>query len=83
MIRQCAVCGSPLEAFAARCQCGAETPEATDAQSVPERPHCALCGAPMDLMVEACASCGARGFPALRARRGKGSKGPPSADRTR
>ena len=77
MDRRCAACGSPLEAFAVRCSCGAETPEAQDALSDPEHPRCRLCGTALDLMAEACPSCGARGFPALRARRGKQSLGPP------
>jgi hypothetical protein len=77
MDRRCAACGSPLEAFAVRCACGAVTPEAQDALSDPEHPHCALCQAPMTLLDEACPACGARGFPALRARRGKKSLGPP------
>jgi hypothetical protein len=77
MDRRCAACASPLEAFAVRCRCGAETPEAQDALSNPERPRCALCEAAMELMAEACPACGARGFPALRARRGKKSLGPP------
>lgn len=77
MDRQSAACGSSLEAFAVRCRCGAETPEAQDALSDPESPHCALFRAAVALMAEACPACGARGFPALRARRGKKSQGPP------
>lgn len=77
MDRRCAACGSPLEAYAVRCRCGAETPEAQDALSHPESPRCALCGETIALMDEACPACGARGFPALRPRRGKKSLGPP------
>ena len=77
MARQCSSCGASLDAFATRCRCGVETPEAQGARSDPERPRCKLCGKAMDLMAEACPSCGARGFPALRARRGKKSLGPP------
>jgi hypothetical protein len=77
MARQCSICGTSLDAFATRCRCGAETPEAQDALSDPERPRCRLCGTTLELMAETCPSCGARGFPALRARRGKQSLGPP------
>ena len=77
MDRRCAACGSPLEAFAVRCRCGAETREAQDARSDPDRPRCARCGVTIALLAEACPSCGARGFPALRARRGRKSLGPP------
>ena len=77
MDRRCPVCGAALEAFAVRCPCGAETPESHDVLSDPDHPHCALCGATIALMAEACPGCGARGFPALRARRGKKSLGPP------
>jgi len=77
MARLCSSCGTALDAFATRCRCGAEKPEAQDALSDPERPRCRLCGTAMELMAEACPSCGARGFPALRARRGKKSLGPP------
>ena len=77
MARQCSICGTSLDAFATRCRCGAGTPEAQDALSDPERPRCKLCGTTLELMAEACPSCGARGFPALRARRGKKSLGPP------
>jgi hypothetical protein len=82
MDRRCTACGEPLAAYATRCRCGAETPERRDALSVPERPQCALCGQPIDLMQETCPSCGARGFPALRGRRGRGSKGPPPEARS-
>jgi hypothetical protein len=78
MDRRCAACGATLEAFAVRCGCGVGTPEGQDALSHPEDPRCALCGASMALMAEACPACGARGFPALRARRGKKSLGPPA-----
>ena len=78
MDRRCAACGSALEAFAVRCSCGTATPEARDALSDPSRPRCAVCQGSMALMDEACPACGARGFPALRARRGKKSLGPPS-----
>jgi len=77
MDRRCAACGSSLEAYAVRCSCGAATPEAQDALSDPDRPHCGVCGASLALMDEACPACGAKGFPALRARRGKKSLGPP------
>ena len=83
MHRRCAACGSPLDALATRCRCGAETPEARDARSNPERPQCSLCGAPMELLRETCPSCGARAFPAMRPRRGRGSKGPPPEARGR
>ena len=77
MARQCSSCGTALDAFATRCRCGTEKPEAQDALSDPEHPRCRLCGTTLELMAEACPSCGARGFPALRARRGKKSLGPP------
>jgi hypothetical protein len=77
MDRCCAACGSSLEAFAVQCSCGVATPEATDAHSDPVCPPCALCGTAIALMDEACPACGAKGFPALRARRGKKSLGPP------
>lgn len=78
MDRRCVACGSSLTAFAVRCGCGATLPEAQDALSDPESPRCALCGAALALMEETCGACGARGFPALRARRGKKSLGPPA-----
>lgn len=78
MDRRCVACGTSLPAFAVRCRCGVAVPEAQDALSDPDAPRCALCGAALALMDETCGACGARGFPALRARRGKKSLGPPA-----
>ncbi len=79
MERYCPRCGAPLDAFAVRCRCGEELPEARDAQSDPDRPHCARCGGALPLLTETCPACGARGFPALRARRSPKSFGPPTS----
>jgi hypothetical protein len=77
MTRRCPSCGAELTALAIRCRCGFEFPEARDIRSDPDSPHCALCGAEMELMTERCPGCGAAGYPALRGRRGKKSLGPP------
>ena len=62
-----------------RCECGYELPEVRDRRSNPDDPHCAVCGVELALMVQRCPSCGADGFPALRARRGKKSLGSPES----
>lgn len=78
MKRKCPRCGQQLEPTALRCSCGHELPESRDVRSRPEQPRCGICAAPMELMAERCPSCGAEGYPAMRARRGKKSMGPPS-----
>lgn len=75
--RTCPQCGEELSALAVRCSCGLELPEARDIRSDPDRPHCGLCGAEMELMAERCPACGAEGYPALRPRRGRKSLGSP------
>lgn len=75
MRRSCPACGGALAALAVRCSCGHELPEARDARSDPDQPRCGVCGAAMDLMALICPHCGAGGYPALRARRGKKSLG--------
>ena len=77
MNRHCPACGAALESFAVRCACGAALPEARDLRSDPDHPLCGLCGTAMPLMGERCPSCGARGYPALRARRSPKSLGAP------
>lgn len=77
MDRTCPSCGKRLGPLAVRCACGHEWPEARDIRSDPERPHCGVCGAGMELMAERCPACGAEGYPALRPRRGKKSLGSP------
>lgn len=76
-MRQCPKCGAPLEPLALRCACGHELPEARDIRSDPDAPRCGACGAAMELMALTCPRCGAGGYPALRARRGKKSLGAP------
>jgi hypothetical protein len=73
--RRCPKCGTELSALAVRCGCGHELPEARDARSDPDRPRCGACAAEMELMAVRCPACGADGYPALRARRGKKSQG--------
>lgn len=77
MTRHCPSCGAELAALAVRCACGAELPEARDALSTPDAPRCGMCGQAMALMDVRCSSCGADGYPALRARRGKKTLGAP------
>ncbi len=77
MTRRCPNCGSELAAQAIRCACGHELPEARDARSDPDRPHCGACGAELALMALTCSRCGAEGYPALRPRRGRKSQGSP------
>lgn len=77
MTRRCPSCGAELAAMAVRCACGHEFPEARDALTDPERPRCGVCAAPMELMAVRCPSCGADGYPALRARRGRKTQGAP------
>ena len=79
MRRQCPACGAVLNPLASRCACGLELPESTDRRSDPDRPRCGVCGAPIPLQAEHCPACGAAGYPALRARRGRRSQGPPAA----
>jgi predicted RNA-binding Zn-ribbon protein involved in translation (DUF1610 family) len=77
VIRRCPQCRAELAAAALRCACGYVFPEARDALSDPDQPHCAVCGKEMELMAVTCPSCGADGYPALRARRGKKTLGAP------
>jgi hypothetical protein len=76
MTRQCPSCGRELAAFAVRCGCGTELPEARDLRSDPDHPSCGTCGAAITLMTETCPACSARGYPALRPRRSRKSLGP-------
>jgi hypothetical protein len=78
--RACPKCGTMLSAWALRCACGHEFPEARDIRSDPEQPRCGICGAGIKLMTERCPSCGAEGYPALRPRRGRKSLGSPDAE---
>lgn len=75
MGRVCPSCGKDLAAFAVRCECGNELPEARDLMSDPDAPACSICHEAMDLNAEECPSCGARGYPALRPRQSKKSLG--------
>ncbi|HWP36567.1 MAG TPA: zinc ribbon domain-containing protein [Gemmatimonadales bacterium] len=77
MNRQCPQCGTSLAASVLRCGCGYVFPEARDVLSDPDHPRCAACGKAMELMALTCPSCGATGYPALRARRGKKTLGAP------
>lgn len=77
MIRRCPKCKSELTAGMLRCVCGYVFPEAADLLSDPDQPHCGVCDAAMELMGLTCPSCGADGYPALRARRGKKTRGAP------
>jgi hypothetical protein len=77
MSRRCTQCGRDLPPLAVRCSCGSELPEGRDLRSTPDRPVCGVCGAAMELMAVHCPACGADGYPALRARRGKKSLGSP------
>jgi hypothetical protein len=76
--RQCPQCRTSLAATVLRCGCGYVFPEARDVLSDPDQPHCGSCGNRMDLMGLTCPSCGATGYPALRARRGKKTLGAPA-----
>jgi hypothetical protein len=75
MSRTCPICNAPLDPMDVRCRCGTELPEARDLRSDPSQPRCGLCGTAMELMVQRCPSCGAIGYPALRSRQGKKSRG--------
>jgi hypothetical protein len=75
--RRCPACRRDLAPLAVRCECGHVLPEGRDLRSDPDHPHCGACGGEMALMAEQCPACGARGFPALRGRRGKKSLGTP------
>ncbi|OGU03590.1 MAG: hypothetical protein A2W29_01790 [Gemmatimonadetes bacterium RBG_16_66_8] len=77
MTRRCPQCKGELTASALRCTCGYGFPEARDLLSDPDQPHCGVCSAAMELMAVTCPSCGADGYPALRARRGKKTLGAP------
>jgi tRNA(Ile2) C34 agmatinyltransferase TiaS len=77
MTRRCPECGRELPSLGVRCACGHALPEARDLRSDPDRPRCGVCGAEMALQALRCPSCGADGYPALRARRGKRSLGAP------
>lgn len=77
MSRRCPQCGRELSSLAVRCSCGFELPEARDLRSDPDEPRCGLCGTAIALSVQRCPSCGAEGYPARRARRGKRSLGAP------
>ena len=71
MSRSCPKCHAALPPLALRCQCGYALPESRDLRSDPEDPSCGVCGTVIGLMDERCSSCGAVGYPALRARQGK------------
>lgn len=75
MSRHCPACNATLAPMDLTCACGAELPEARDTRSTPSAPQCGACGAAMDLMAQTCPSCGAIGYPALRSRQGRKSKG--------
>ncbi|HXV86293.1 MAG TPA: zinc ribbon domain-containing protein [Gemmatimonadales bacterium] len=77
MTRRCPSCNVDLAANVLRCACGYVFPEARDLLSDPDQPHCGTCHHPMPLMDLVCPSCGADGYPALRARRGKKTLGAP------
>jgi predicted amidophosphoribosyltransferase len=77
MTRSCPSCGATLDALAVRCGCGNVLPEGRDLLSDPEHPACGVCHQTMPLMQERCSACGADGYPAMRARRGKRTQGPP------
>ena len=80
MIRRCPQCHAELAAGVLRCACGYVFPEAGDLLSDPDQPHCGVCHKPMELMAVVCPGCGADGYPALRARRGRKTLGaPPNA----
>ena len=76
MTRRCPHCGAELDSLQVRCKaCGKDLPEARDLRSDPDAPRCAVCSTPMPLQDVKCPRCGADGYPALRARRGKKSLG--------
>ncbi|HEX9633200.1 MAG TPA: hypothetical protein VGA02_12130 [Gemmatimonadales bacterium] len=77
MTRRCPKCKEELAAAVLRCFCGYVFPEAGDLLSDPDQPHCGVCGQAMGLMVVTCPACGADGYPALRARRGRKTLGAP------
>jgi hypothetical protein len=76
--RTCPGCGNQLEPLAVRCDCGFEMPEASGVRCAdPGSPVCGLCSKEIQLMDQRCPHCGAEGYPAMRPRRGKTSKGAP------
>lgn len=75
--RICPDCGAEVGAMALRCGCGYQFPEAQDILSDPEEPRCAVCGEEIELLAPRCQRCGAEGYPGLRARRGRKTKGAP------
>jgi len=78
MNRTCPECGNPLEPLAVRCECGHEMPEAVGVRCAnPDSPVCGICSKEIQLMDQRCPHCGAEGYPALRPRKGKTSKGAP------
>jgi len=78
MKRKCPECGAELEPLAVRCTCGHEVPEAKGVRCAdPDSPVCGICGKAIQLMDQRCPHCGAEGYPALRPRKGKTSKGAP------
>lgn len=77
MSRRCPQCGRELSSLNVRCACGFELPEARDLRSDPDRPSCSVCAAAISLTDQRCPACGADGYPARRARRGKRSLGAP------
>jgi hypothetical protein len=75
MPRTCPTCRQSMPAAAVRCQCGTVLPEAGDRRSDPEHPRCGVCNGGMALMDQQCPHCGAIGYPAMRSRKGRRSKG--------
>jgi predicted amidophosphoribosyltransferase len=75
--RRCPQCGRELSSLSVRCACGFELPESRDLRSDPDRPSCGVCAAAISLTDQRCPACGADGYPARRARRGKRSLGAP------
>jgi hypothetical protein len=78
MTRKCPACGAQLEPLGVRCTCGHEMPEAQGVRCVdPDSPVCGVCSKEIQLMDQRCPHCGAEGYPAMRPRRGKRSRGMP------
>lgn len=78
MDRKCPECGAHLEPLSVRCTCGHEMPEAQGVRcGNPDTPVCGVCAKEIKLMDQQCPHCGAEGYPAMRPRRGKRSRGAP------
>ena len=76
MNRMCPECGIKLEPSAVRCRCGYEMPEANGVRCAdPDAPVCGICSKEIKLMDQRCPHCGAEGYPAMRPRKGRRSKG--------